>query len=227
MSAVSFKLETREDVEQFEALMLQYAETRSQSALDHIPLVKAWDYLHHREDGVRVFTALLDVYLNLHMVHLDLITVGGTWNSNFSKGKLEGGSVLDSREKFFGKMDIHRYASSFILRYRAIWDKIMGLFLLLLSPGAYDKFSKSKSKKKSFRDAASKAGGIPQDFVADLLSSLEKFDNVFRTPEAHGTGALRKWSLTMEGLENNPMIELIKHWNLLNQTMLTLGKMFR
>lgn len=134
MAADSFKLKTREDVERFEALMLQYSEARTQLALNHIPLVKAWDQLHHRKDGGRVFTALLDIYLNLHMLHLDLTSVGGTWNSSFSKGKLEGGSVLDSSAKFFRKMDLHRFSSAFILRYRAIWDKIMGFFLLLFSP---------------------------------------------------------------------------------------------
>jgi hypothetical protein len=226
MSADSFKLNTREEVERFEALMHEYSEAKSQLALNHIPLVKAWDQLHHRKDGGRVFTALLDIYLNLHMVHLDLTSVGGAWNSNFSKGMLEGGSVLDSKAKFFGKMDIHRFASGFVLRYRAIWDKIMGLLLLLFFPEAYDSFSKSKSKKKSFREAASKTENIPQEFVTGLLSALEKFDNTFRTPEAHGTGALRKWSLTMEGLENNPILELTNHWNFLNLTLLAIGGLF-
>lgn len=226
MAAITFKLETREDVERFGVLMLQYSEARSQIALNHIPLLKAWDQLHHREDGGRVFTALLDIYLNLHMIHQDLTAVGGTWNANFSKGFLEGGSVLDSSAKFFGKMDIHRFATAFILRYRAMWDKIMGFLLLQFSPKDYEGFSNSKSKKKAFRTAASRINDIPEEFVAGLLAALEKFDNVFRTPEAHGTGALRKWSLTMEGFEGNPMFELIGHWNFLNETLLALGGIF-
>lgn len=226
MAAVAFKLETREDVERFETLMVQYSEARSQTALNHIPLLRAWDQLHHRDDGGRVFTALLDIYLNLHMVHLDLTSLGRTWNSNFSKGLLEGGSVLDSNAKFFGKMDIHRFASAIILRYRAMWDKIMGFLLLLFSPEDYEGFSKSKSKKKAFRTAAAKVGDIPDEFVTGLLAALKKFDDAFRTPEAHGTGALRKWSLTMEGFEGNPMLDLIGHWNFLNQTLLALGGLF-
>lgn len=160
------------------------------------------------------------------MIHLDLTSIGGTWNFNFSNGLLEGGSILDSNAKFFGKMDIHRFASAFILRYRAIWDKIMGFLLLLFSPEDYGGFSNSKSKKKAFRTAASKVRDIPDEFVTDLLLALEKFDNVFRTPEAHGTGAFRKWSLTMEGFEGNPMLDLIGYWNFLNQSLLAIGGFF-
>lgn len=226
MAAISFKLETREEVERFEALMLQYTEERSQIVLNHIPLLKAWEQLHLRDDGGRVFTALLDLYLNLHMIHLDLTSIGATWNANFSKGKLEGGSVLDSSAKFFGKMDIHRFATAFVLRYRAIWDKVMGFLLLQFSPKDYEVFSRSKSKKKAFRKAASMIPHISEEFVTELLEALEKFDDMFRTPEAHGTGTIRKWSLTMEGFNGNPMFDLIDHWNFLNETLLTLGNLF-
>ena len=227
MTADTFRLKTREDVERFEELMRQYSESKAQLALNYIPLVRAWDQLQHREDGGRVFSALLDIYLNLHILHLDLTAVGGTWNLRFSKGKLEGGSVLDSSAKFFGKMDIHRFSSAFILRYRAIWDKIMGFFLLLFSPGDYDGFSKAKNgKKRYFQKAASKIENMPHEFVAGLLSALEQFDNTYRTPEAHGTGALRKWSLTMVGFERKPMRDLMGHWNFLAKTLIAIGDIF-
>lgn len=226
MTADAFKLKTRDDVERFEELMNLYSEARSEVALNCIPLVRAWDQLHQRTDGGRVFSALLDIYLNLHMLHLDLTSVGGTWNSRFSKGKLEGGSVLDSSAKFFGKMDIHRYSSAFILRYRALWDKIMGFLLLLFCPDAYDGFLDAKSRKKYFRGVASRIDNVPEEFVAGLLSSLEKFDNNYRTAEAHGTGALRKWSLTMEGPALRPMQDLMGHWNFLAKALIAICGVF-
>jgi len=206
--------------------MCQYSEERTLNALNHIPLLKAWDQLHQRVDGPRVFTALLDIYINLHMLYLDLTSLSSTWNTDFSKGKLEGGSILDSNNKFFGKMDIHRFGSAFILRYRAIWDKIMGFFILFFSPEDYDKFYKSDSKKKAFEKAAHNIQYLSPESVSALVAALKAFDDVFRTPEAHGTGTLRKWSLTMAGFEGNPMLELTGYWNYLNQALLALGKLF-
>lgn len=221
-----FTLESREEVERFEALLGEYCQARTQMALSHISLVKAWDQLHQREDGGRVFTALLDLYLTLHLIEFDMSSVGGTWNSLFSKGKLEGGSILDSQSKFFGKMDIHRFATSYVLRYRAIWDKLMGFFILYFAPKEYDSFCKSKSKKKAFRNIASAVSALPNEFVTAILDRIEEFDNNFRTAEAHGTGIVRKWALTMEGMEDNPFIELFGHWNVLNAVCHTVGKLF-
>jgi len=221
-----FALETREEVERFETLLSEYSHARTQMALSHVPLLKAWDQLHKREDGGRVFTALLDLYLSLHLVEFDLTSVGGTWNAFFSRGKMEGGSILDSQEKFFGKMDMHRFATSFVLRYRAIWDKLMGFFVLYFAPTQYDIFCKSKSKKKTFRSIASAIDALPNEFVATILDRLDEFDNKFRTAEAHGTGSVRKWSLTMEGMEGNPFVDLFAHWNVLNVVCLTIGKLF-
>lgn len=221
-----FALENREQVERFERLLAEYSKARAQIALEHIPLAKAFDELHKRPDGGRIFTALLDLYLNFHLIDYDMTTVGGTWNNLFSNGKLEGGSILDTQAKFFGKMDIHRYASSFVLRYRAVWDKLMGFLILYFAPEEYESFANSKSKKKSFRRIAAEIDALPQDYVNKILDFIEKFDNTFRTPEAHGTGSVRKWSLTMESFKDNPLIDLIGYWNIVNHTMLVIGGIF-
>lgn len=221
-----FALETLEQVERFEHLLGEYSKSRTQLALDHIPLAKAFNELHKRSDGGRIFTALLDLYLNVHLIDYDMTTIGGTWNNLFSKGKLEGGSILDTPAKFFGKMDIHRHATSFVLRYRAIWDKLMGFFVLYFAPSKYEAFAQSTSKKKSFRRIAVKIDALPPDYVTGMLDFLEKFDDKFRTPEAHGTGAVRKWSLTMESFEGNPLLDLIGYWNIVNHTMLVIGGIF-
>lgn len=73
----------------------------------------------------------MDISINLTALLGDIHSVGAIRNANFSKGRMEGGSVLDSPEEFFGKADLHRFHSSFVLRYRAIWDKLMGLLILL------------------------------------------------------------------------------------------------
>lgn len=225
MEFETFSLKDREEVEKFENFLSQYITQRAQFAPTHISLVNAYDMLQARDDGGRVFTALLDIHLNFMLLHCDLYSVGATWNRFFSKGKLEGGSVLDSQVRFYGKMDIHRFNTSYILRYRALWDKIMGFLVLLFSPNEYDGFCKSKSKKRSFRKIMHNA--LSEEFVSSLENMLSKFDNEFRTPEAHGTGVLRKYSFTMESMHQNPQIELIGYWNMVNDFISQIGIIFK
>lgn len=213
---IVFYLKNREEVEKFETLLYQYADARAQFALKHISLVSAFDQLQNRDDGRIIFSALLDIQINFLLIYLDLCTVGATWNANFSKGMLEGGSVLDSPAKFFGKMDIHRFNTSYILRYRAIWDKLMGFLILIETPEKYKRFSEAKSKKRTFKKIATEGKLISEEFVCKLEELLTKFDNTFRTAEAHGTGSLRKYSFTMESIADNPQIELLEYWNELN-----------
>ncbi|WP_305838165.1 hypothetical protein [Photobacterium leiognathi] len=178
-------------------------------------LLAAYDHLQPREDGGRVFTAYLDIVLNCYLIHIDLMKVGATWNDKFSKGKLEGGSVLDSQAKFFGKMDLHRNFTSYVFRYRAIWDKIMGLSVLLQVPDEYDSYHSSKSKKKAFRKRAEKMAVVPAGDIKDFEGLLTEFDKTFRTPEAHGTGSIWKYNFTMESLSDTALVELIGYWNFL------------
>lgn len=224
MQSEYFSLSSRDEVIRFEELLESYSSDRAQMPLRHISLLEAYDRLINIKDGARLFSALLDIRINIALLYLDTHAVGATWNAFFSKGKLEGGSVLEAENKFFGKMDIHRFNSSFVLRYRAIWDKIMGLIVLLNCPDEYERFSSARSRKKVFAKIASTHGLLDAETILTLSKLLTEFDRKFRTPEAHGTGALRKYSFLMESLANNPQIELIEYWNVVNSFLADLGK---
>ena len=224
MSPEHFSLNSREEVIRFEELLESYSSTRAQIPLKHIPLLEAYDRLINEERGARLFTALLDIRINFVLLFLDIHAVGTTWNASFSKGRLEGGSVLETEDKFFGKMDIHRFNTSYVLRYRALWDKIMGLIVLAYAPSEYERFSSAKSRKKTFMKIADVHGFLGSETVSSLNALLTEFDEKFRTPEAHGTGSLRKYSFLMESLADNPQIELIQFWNAVNSFMAELGR---
>jgi len=217
MNFEAFSLKSREEVEQFEQMLSSYSVSQSNMNIDPFngKLLAAYDHLQPRADGGRIFTAYLDIVLSCYLIHIDLMNIGATWNKNFSKGKLEGGSILDSKAKFFGKMDLHRNFTSYVFRYRAIWDKMMGLSVLLQIPDEYDDYHSSKSKKKAFRKRAAKMSVIPAGDIAEFESLLTEFDRIFRTPEAHGTGSIWKYNFTMESITDNPLIELIGYWNFL------------
>jgi len=224
MSHDGFSLKSRDEVLRFEELLDNYSSSLTRLPLRHISLLESYDRLIKREDGARIFSSILDIRINTVLLFLDAHAVGATWNALFSSGKLEGGSVLESREKFFGKIEIHRFNSSYVLRYRAIWDKIMGLIILVYSPGEYERFSGAKSKKKAFVKIANTHGFLESETVLSLSNLLAEFDEKFRTPEAHGTGSLRKYSFTMESLADNPQIELIEYWNIINSFLTDLGR---
>ena len=222
-----FVLKNRDEVRGFSNLLKEYSINKTKYSISHISLVDAYERLKTEDDGGKIFTALLDIEINFVLLYCDIHCIGSTWNRIFSKGKLEGGSVLDSKEKYFGKMDIHRHSNSFILRYRALWDKIMGFLILFYAPADYEVFCRSDSRKKSFKTIAGKIKQFSPDFIKEVQDSLETFDSEFRTPEAHGTGRLRKWSFLMAPIGDNPLIYLFWYWNFINEVIIEIGNLFK
>lgn len=225
--APEFRLSTREEVVSFEQSLLVYQAQRCQAPLSHIDLPMAWDQLHARRDALKLFASLLDLWLTFVSMHLDMCAFGGTWNMSFSNGKLEGGSILDSQEKFTGKMDIHRHCTAYALRYRAFWDKWMGFMILLMMPAKYEEFCRAKSRKRAFGKLLESSGQLGSDLTRLIAERLTHFDDKFRTPEAHGPGVMRKWTLSMQSMTENPLMDLIGFWNLANIVMQQLGAHFR
>lgn len=214
-----FRLETCEEVAEFDSLLQAYESAHAGQAVPHISLVKIYDICQHSEQGGRIFVSFLDIRLSFSYLHLAVTKMFGTWNQKFSPGKLAGGKVIDSPQKFFGKMEIHQSATEFVHRYRALWDKVMGLLVLLHCPDEYDNYCGAKSRRKYFKRLAKVTPQIGEELGSSWAILLEAFDNRFRTPEVHGTGSLRKWSFQMIGLNENPQVELADYWNELNHVV--------
>ncbi|MCI4566354.1 hypothetical protein [Lysobacter sp. CFH 32150] len=215
-----FSLSSREQVARFEELANSYLLTRTRVPLAYPSLVSFFDYCTTRSDGSKLFAAALDVFLNYVALHMEMSSLGGTWNDNFSiTAESQKGSILDSEHNFFGKLDLLRHQSSFVLRYRAIWEKIFGLLLLIYAPQMYEVFSGAKRKTSRFLTYAKDIKEIPANFCALSREVTTRFDQTFRTPESHGTGSLRKWTLLMEAMDQNPQMQLIGYWNVLNESV--------
>jgi hypothetical protein len=217
-----FCLEDKAAVEKFEQRLSEYCAARGQFDLKHISLAKAYPALQRCRptDWERVFSCVLDLQINFVLLHCDDTVMGGITNIPALTHQPEVGSVLDSPDLFFRKMDYHRFVTSFIFRYRAIWDKVMGLTILLRAPGEYERLKAAKSKKKAF-DAImqSVAPG-----TAAVSAGLERFENLFRTPEIHKSGRMRKYSFLPVSAGFNPQHELGAFWNWLNRAMIDVGK---
>lgn len=216
MSEQRFTLNSREEVIQI--LLAAYASNRAFAPIQHLSLVKAYDHSKKRDDGGNIFSVLLDICINFQLLHCDLVSA--------NKGNLEGGSVLDSEDKFFEKMDAHRFNSSFIFRYRALWDKLMGSLILICVPDEYEKFVSAKSRRRAFRIICTEFKVLPNEFVSHFENVIQDFDDTFRTSEAHGSGTLRKWSFLMKPAIETQLDQLIGYWNDINRVMVVIGELF-
>jgi hypothetical protein len=213
MQIEHFKLDSIEEVELFSERIENFQKNKLGYSNSYININTAFINLQNYPQGGRLFTALLDLKLNFVMLDIDMTNAGGIWNQKFSKGKYEGGTVLDSQDKFDAKIEIQYHHANFVPRYRASWDKIMGIIILIYSPDDYNKFRRAKSRKKEFEKLCKEIPQISEESIKSIIETISNFDQNFRTPEVHGTGVLRKWDLTMIAIHETPSIDFIMYWN--------------
>lgn len=219
MTYSPFVLDSLEKTELYEKRLHEYVLLRSGFVPGHISLSAVYMKLSNHTNFRKIFAAFFDIQLNFYMLYMDSQFVGAIWNKYYAKGDLDGIEALDSIKSFSTKMDTHYFNTSFIFRYRALWDKLMGLVILLHAPTEYDKFMKGskKSRKPSFLNISKKNTQVNKAIcclsevssVDELMDYLTEFDNKFRTPEAHGTGALRKASLSTTPCREGTIFEQI------------------
>lgn len=102
----------------------------------------------------------------------------------------------------------------------------MGVMVLRFASQDYERFASSKSKKAAFRKIMAQHPSIPGGFVFKAESLIQKFDDTHRTPEAHGTGTLRKSSFSWSVHSESPPIALLGYWNFVNEVAHVLGGVF-
>ena len=97
------------------------------------------------------------------------------------------------------------------LRYRAFYDKFMGILVLALCPDDYDSFIKADSRKKEF--GKKMVGHLDSSSIKSLIASISHLDDTFRTPEVHQTGRMRKWVLSSQDLFLDNEFDLLGYMN--------------
>jgi hypothetical protein len=215
-----FVLRDRKQVEVFDRFLREYFKSQIQFTFGNISLLKAFDKCQKHPEGGRLFAALLDLEINLNLEFRELSIFGAEWNKHYTTKFFEGGgTVLDSKERFFSRMKAHQHTTAFVLRYRAIWDKLMGILILNYSPDNYEAFRKADSRKGKFKKLAKEIPELGEDFAKNTFEYLEQFDQIFRTPEVHWTGSLRKWSFLIGDPISNPQAELMNSWNILSSNI--------
>lgn len=127
--------------------------------------------------------------------------------------QFEGSRDKDSTSKFKRYM----YINNTIIRIRALWEKLIGLAVLLESPELFDKTFSAKKVRAYFIKNFKNAKNPTTKRIWDVLHSVDNFEQHFRTPELHKIGRTIRW-VTQDsyGKETN---RLYGHRNDLNSLL--------
>ena len=208
-SLLDFKISNKEEAIQFEKQLHAIHDNHIECpGKIEFGLGEIFEVCHKfkKEYGSRVFMAIIDFAISQTNCASELDDCIKVWNSYFSKGNEyhnHSQSTILGDEKFFeGKFYFQRYLNSFVFKYRAHWDKIMGLYFLIWKYDHYQNFIRAPKKKRMFLREFEGHKMVDQDIVNYVRNDLTLFDENFRTHEAHGTGKLRKFAFT-NGLEES------------------------
>jgi hypothetical protein len=221
----AFSISSRDEADRFQRLLNLYCEIRFRDGFSAISLGEAFDFLKDLPEGSRSFAAVLDIAINFVLLMSDSLESWSPLPSAALEGLKHQSYTVDQLE-FLARMDSHRHSSAFVLRYRALWDKMLGLIVLLGAPEKYEDFFGAKSRKKEFAKIAREHLHLPDTTVEPLLALITEFDDTYRTAEAHGTGSLRKWSFIPLPPESNPKVDFLRYWNVLNLLVLFTNGIF-
>ncbi len=116
------------------------------------------------------------------------------------------------------------YINDAIVRIRALWDKLIGLAILLERPDDFDKILSAKRVRSAFiKNFKDSQHPIARD-IWDYLHSIDTFEQRFRTPELHKIGRTIWWAARKRlGEEVN---RLISYRNDLNRLLRSIVERF-
>lgn len=220
MQASELRIDSRQAAELFGNRIERYC-TNNEIFHGHIlDLADAFDELAKPKHNPRSFPAYLDLYLQDIALQKDVTTIANEVNREYKTKAID--------DFFDQRMNLYIASSNAVHRIRAMWDKLMGLTVLLNWPDKYDEFCKSKSRLKYYRRIASSwPASSSEDLSDEDLENVSQWrreveaieecvrfisDN-YRTSEAHFIGRLSKWAFTIQEDLDDPFIELIESSN--------------
>jgi hypothetical protein len=240
MKATEFHIDSQNDAASFEKLLDQY---RLKHNIVQGPLMKlgdAYSVLKSDVHDPRCFSAYLDLYLQDIALQKDISIIATEINRESQSGIAEG---------FFAeRMSRYIATSNAAHRIRAMWDKLMGITVMLHWPDRYDEFCKSRSRLKAYKKIA-ESWLIPKETllsadseqlkqyeqwnstwaeeIRKIVRCIEFINNNFRTAEAHFGGRIWKWAFKIQRDEDDPFVELLESANDLRNHLLQISTLIK
>lgn len=207
-----FTLHNREEVATFETMLHKHVEVETHLPFHSLNLTRAFDYcMAQKENGGTLFAALLDLKITIVFLFIDAIKYAPDFNALNRK---DGSNILEDEVLFNKKMKMLHHNIDLAVRYRAFYEKFMGIVILLLNPLQYSYYidkDRKKSTKAKFRDIIN--GYVEDEFLSTFLAQATYLDDKYRTPEVHKIGSMRTWVLTSQDLFLDKQLNLMNYFN--------------
>jgi hypothetical protein len=191
--------------------------------------VLPYKHLQPYSNGGRIFSSLVDLRFNVTALEHELGRIGRIVNEQRQKRSANPGPLLGNEELFLERLALLEANTAYILRYRAILDKIMAIMVLLVAPLEYDNFMGARSRRRSFVKIAERSSQLSSQLVEHVVETIDAFDSKYRTAEAHGTGSARFWTFLDEEDDDDaegPQTDMFWAWNSLHPLLTLLGRAF-
>ena len=191
-------------------MLNKHVETETHLPFHSLNLTRAFDYcMVLKENGPKLFAALLDLKITIAFLFIDGVKYAPDFNALNRK---DGINILEDEALFNKKMKMLHHNIDLAIRYRAFYDKFMGVTVMLLKPIKYEDYNNAKSRKKLFPDLVK--GLLDDKSIATLIEQVTYLDDNYRTPEVHQTGSMRTWVLTSQDLFLDKQLNLMNyfHW---------------
>ncbi|MDO4971297.1 MAG: hypothetical protein Q4E41_04285 [Bacteroidales bacterium] len=205
-----FTLHNREEVVSFETMLNKHVETETHLSFHSLNLIRAFDYcMSLSENGRKLFAAILDLKITIAFLFIDAIKFAPDFNALNHR---DGTNILEDESLFNKKMKMLHHNIDLAVRYRAFYDKFMGLNIMLLNPSKYEDYNNTiRGRKNKFQSLVK--GLLDDKSISSLIEQVTYLDNNYRTPEVHKTGSMRTWVLTSQDLFLDKQLNLMNYFN--------------
>ncbi len=149
----------------------------------------------------------MSIYVNKKFKHKlvgILVDIKSIWFAlDFDLHQLARNTGKDVNARFKRYM----YINNAIVRIRALWEKLIGLAILLERPDDFDKILSAKRVRSAFiKNFEDPQNPVVRD-IWDYLHSIDTFEQRFRSPELHKIGRTIWWAAREKlGEETNRFI---------------------
>lgn len=142
-----FNIKNRTEAEQFDKYLKEYYESNCHFPFHtYLKLIDWFDWCQNCDNGGKIFASIFDIKLNYIFLDLESIKCVHIWGT-----RDKNTNILNNVNDFKLSVDLLRHLSTYVLKYRALIDKLMGLIFLCYAPEDYDKFRRGESRKTIFK----------------------------------------------------------------------------